>query len=81
MAVSPIGYSAQSVLDKLDIIMAELQILRREVESLLNDNESSPTVRRKTAMETLTRAPGQRIFYTPEDVAKYLNEERASWES
>ena len=81
MTASPIGYSAKNLLERLDSIVAELQNLRREVESLLDESESTARGGRMTAMEILERAPGQRIFYTPDDVTKYLNEERASWES
>ena len=40
---------------------------------------SSPPSRR-SAVDVLEEAPGHRLFKTAEDVASYLEDERASWD-
>ena len=35
---------------------------------------------RRSAVDILDEAPGQRLFKTAEDVKSYLNDERASWD-
>jgi hypothetical protein len=42
---------------------------------------ASPAVPRRSAVEVLAEAPGQRLFKTAADVAAYLREERDAWES
>ena len=37
-------------------------------------------VRGRSAIEILDSAPGRRLFKTAEEVRKYLEEERASWD-
>lgn len=39
-----------------------------------------PQLTRENLMEFLDGLPGQRLFKTPEDVKKYMDEERDSWE-
>jgi hypothetical protein len=41
---------------------------------------ASPAVARRSAVEVLAEAPGQRLFKTAADVAAYLREERDAWE-
>jgi transposase len=41
---------------------------------------TSPAVARRSAVEVLAEAPGQRLFKTAADVAAYLREERDAWE-
>ena len=38
------------------------------------------TKRRRSALEVLAQAPGQRQFKTAEEVDRYLREERAAWD-
>jgi hypothetical protein len=40
---------------------------------------SSPSSQR-SAVDILEKAPGHRLFKTAEDVASYLEDERASWD-
>ena len=40
----------------------------------------SSVASRRSAVDILAEAPGQRLFKTAEDVASYLDDERASWE-
>jgi hypothetical protein len=40
-----------------------------------------PPVRHRTVLEVLDSLPGQRLFNTPEDVDRYLREERDSWDA
>jgi hypothetical protein len=41
---------------------------------------ASPAVARRSAVDILAEAPGQRLFKTAADVAAYLREERDAWE-
>ena len=41
---------------------------------------ASPAVARRSAVDVLAEAPGQRLFKTATDVAAYLREERDAWE-
>jgi len=41
---------------------------------------SSSAVKRRSAIDILAQAPGQRLFKTPAQVDAYLKEERDSWE-
>ncbi|MCP2731460.1 hypothetical protein [Limnofasciculus baicalensis] len=36
---------------------------------------------RKSVIDIFNETPGQQIFQTPEEVDRYLQQERASWES
>lgn len=36
---------------------------------------------RQSIIDTLTEAPRQQLFQTPEEVDQYLQQERASWDS
>ena len=38
-------------------------------------------VPKRSAVDILEEAPGQRLFKTPADVESYLDDERASWNS
>ena len=35
---------------------------------------------KQSAIDILTSAPGQQLFQTPEEVDRYIQEERASWD-
>ncbi len=37
-------------------------------------------VKRRSVIDILNELPGKRLFKTPEEVDKYLQEERESWE-
>lgn len=39
-----------------------------------------PKPPRRSAIDILNELPGQRLFKTPEEVDKYLEEERDSWD-
>lgn len=40
----------------------------------------SPPSERRSALDILADAPGQRLFKTAQEVDEYLKEERASWD-
>ena len=40
----------------------------------------SSVTKRRSAVEILKEAPGQRLFRSAEEVEAYLKDERASWE-
>ncbi|MCY3991663.1 MAG: hypothetical protein OXF50_10610 [Caldilineaceae bacterium] len=40
----------------------------------------SPVTERRSAVDILKEAPGQRLFRSAEEVEAYLKDERASWE-
>jgi hypothetical protein len=42
-------------------------------------NSTHPETPRESAIDILNSSPGQQIFKTPEEVDRYIQEERASW--
>jgi hypothetical protein len=56
--------------------LAEQNIMRSR---LLNS--TPPETPRESAIDILNSSPGQQIFKTPEEVDRYIQEERASWDS
>lgn len=61
-------------------IMAPQLLAGEDVEILILLPEP-PNAERRSALDILTEAPGQRLFKTAEDVDTYLQEERQAWES
>jgi hypothetical protein len=43
--------------------------------------QSDPHHPKQSALDILTSAPGQQLFRTSEEVDRYIQEERASWDS
>jgi hypothetical protein len=79
--VSEANLSPDAVLRQIDTIMVELLTLRRAVESLLAEAPTGSTQGdRPSAWDIIQAAPGHRQFASPEDVTRYLREERAAWD-
>lgn len=60
---------------KIEIVDQELPV-GEDVDVVVT--RSSPS-KRRSAVDILAEAPGGLLFKTAEDVATYLNEEKASW--
>lgn len=54
--------------------------LHRHVRVILLDEELPPYEEKRSIVQVLAEASGQRIFKTAESVDNYLQEERASWD-
>jgi hypothetical protein len=63
---------------KLEIFVPQLSI-GEDVEILILLQET-PISERRSALDILAEAPGQRQFKTAEQVETYLREERQAWE-
>ena len=61
---------------KIEIVDRELPV-GESVDVVVTHSSVSS---RRSAVDILAEAPGQRLFKTAEDVASYLDDERASWE-
>lgn len=46
---------------------------------LLHSSQTEPP--KQSAINILTSAPGQQLFQSPEEVERYVQQERASWDS
>jgi hypothetical protein len=44
-------------------------------------HQSTPAKEKLSAIDILTSAPGQQLFRTPEEVDRYIQKERDSWDS
>jgi hypothetical protein len=67
----------ESLIQAIDALsLAEQNIVRSR---LLNS--TPPETPRESAIDILNSSPGQQIFKTPEEVDRYIQEERASWDS
>lgn len=56
------------------------QLLAGEAVEILILLPESAEVERRSALDILAEASGQRLFKTAEEVASYLQEERQAWE-
>ena len=61
---------------KIEILSPELQVGQMVAIIVM---PSTPTPRR-SAIDILEEAPGQRLFKTAKEVDNYIEEERASWD-
>ena len=79
--MSATDQSPDAVLRQIDAIMVELQVLRQSVQDLLQ-TDPSPTIgsERPAAWDIILAAAGNRQFHFPEDVSRYLREERGTWD-
>ncbi len=85
--IEPTQMIKQSVLRLKTTVLAEGKVeivdpqLRpgEAVEVIILLPEAKPAERR-SVMDILAEAPGQRLFKTPEEVEAYLREERRAWE-
>lgn len=67
----------ESLIQAIDALsLAEQNIVRSR---LLNSTPLETP--RESAIDILNSSPGQQIFKTPEEVDRYIQEERASWDS
>ena len=78
MATQTINFKlVESLIQAIDALsIAEQSIVRSRI---LNPTDSA--AQKQSAIDILTFAPGQQNFQTPEEVDRYLQEERASWDS
>ena len=77
MATQTINFKlVESLIQAIDALsIAEQSIVRSRI---LNPTDSA--TQKQSAIDILTSAPGQQNFQTPEEVDRYLQEERASWD-
>jgi hypothetical protein len=67
----------ESLLQAIGALSAEEQDIVRS--RLLH--QPTPEKEKRSAIDILTSAPGQQLFRTPEEVDRYIQEERDSWDS
>lgn len=65
--------------NKIEIFDSELQVGDAVEVFVIIKNTSSRS--RRSAIDLLDELPGQRLFKTPEEADRYLQEERSAWEN
>ena len=65
--------------NKIEIYTPELPVGNAVEVFVIIKNTSSRS--RRSAIDLLDELPGQRLFKTPEEADRYLQEERRAWES
>ena len=65
--------------NKIEISTPELPVGNAIEVFVIIKNTSSRS--RRSAIDLLDELPGQRLFKTPEEADRYLQEERSAWES
>jgi hypothetical protein len=65
--------------NKIEISTPELPVGNAVEVFVIIKNTSSRS--RRSAIDLLDELPGQRLFKTPEEADRYLQEERSAWES
>lgn len=65
--------------NKIEIFDSELQVGDAVEVFVIIKNTSSRSSR--SAIDLLDELPGQRLFKTPEEADRYLQEERSAWEN
>lgn len=79
--MSATNHSPDAILRQIDAIMAELQMLRQTVQTLLQaEPRPSAGADQPSAWDIIQAAPGSRQFHSAEEVTRYLREERAAWD-
>jgi hypothetical protein len=65
--------------NKIEISTPELPVGNAVEVFVIIKNTSSRS--RRSAIDLLDELPGQRLFKTPDEADKYLQEERSTWEN
>jgi hypothetical protein len=60
---------------------AEQIIVRSRLLTHLPTPTEENTPSKRSVIDILNESPGQQLFQTPEDVDRYLQQERSSWDS
>ncbi|HAX79402.1 MAG TPA: hypothetical protein DCY88_27145 [Cyanobacteria bacterium UBA11372] len=60
---------------------AEQIIVRSRLLTHLPTPTQETTPSKRSVIDILNESPGQQLFQTPEEVDRYLQQERSSWES
>ena len=83
MTVQPNTLTPEAVLQKIDAIANDLQLLRQIVQTLMIDwpEESAPIIGLPSVLDIVQASPGHRVFRNASEVNRYLQEERATWDS
>ncbi len=83
MTLQPETDVPETVLQRIDMILAELLALRHSVEQMLSAramegeaNHEAPSV-----LDLVRGGTGHRVFHSAGDAAHYLREERSGWDS